>query len=144
MRQLSWYANCVSIGVVVRHYRQLRAWQLADRLLGLVLHFTDTQPACRDRGFCDQIRSSCRSIRSNPSEGFARYAHRDFARFVVIARGSLTETQNHLEEARARKFVSEEEFRKIWRVSQEAMATTTSLLTYLQTHPNVPTDRKRR
>jgi hypothetical protein len=42
------------------------------------------------------------------------------------------ETQTNLVEARDKHYVSEAEFRRLWTLSDEAIAVTTGLLRYLQ------------
>src|SRR5262245_24927952 len=77
-----------------KRYQDLVCWQLADELEQLVFELTATVPAFRDFKFRDQIRDSSSSATRNIAEGFARYWPRDFARFLTIARSSLTETHN--------------------------------------------------
>ncbi len=117
----------------VRQFTDLRAWQLANKLKTEIYAFTSLAPAVDDFRFCNDIKSSIASVCSNISEGFGRYSHRDFAHFVVIARGSLAETQNHLIDARDRKYIEETTVTVLWALSSDAMACLTSLLTYLQT-----------
>ncbi len=92
-------------------------------------------PAARDLKFCDQTKSSSASICDNLAEGFGRYTHREFAQFVSIARGSCTETQNHLLDARDRQYVQGIAFEKAWQLSVETLAAVTALYTYLTSHP---------
>jgi hypothetical protein len=64
------------IGVGVRDFRDLVAWQLSHELKCEVLAFTDTGPAARDFRYRDDIRSSSASAPSNISEGFGRFRAR--------------------------------------------------------------------
>jgi four helix bundle protein len=116
----------------VKHFTELRAWQLANRLKIEIYGFTGVAPTVHDFRFCDDIKSSIASVCSNTSEGFGRYRHKEFAHFVVIARGSLAEAQNHLIDARDRKYVDDAKFTELWNLSLDAMASLTGLLTYLQ------------
>ena len=93
----------------VKRFEDLVVWQLATQLLELVILITERDPARQDRRFCDQLRSAARSVCSNIAEGFGRYAPREFARFVAIAKASLQEARSLLHEAALRKFVSDEE-----------------------------------
>ena len=116
-----------------RTHRELRAWQLADKLRRQILALTSTDPACRDRKFCDSIRETISSVCRNLSEGFGRYTHRDFANFVRIALGSLTEVQDHLDEALERQYVDPPTYEESWDTSEHAKASTLALLKYLRT-----------
>jgi four helix bundle protein len=46
---------------------------------------------------------------SNVAEGFGRRTHRDFARFLDQARGSLNEIEDLIEDARLRGLLTDEE-----------------------------------
>jgi len=125
----------------VTHFTELRAWQLANRLRIEIFRFTRVPPAVHDRRFCDDITASGASVCSNISEGFGRYVHGEFAHFVTIARGSLTETQDHLLNAKSRRYLAPETFEELWSLSIEAMRCVNGLLTYLRTCPT-PRDRE--
>ena len=62
-------------------------------------------------------------------------AHREFGQFLVIARGSLMETQNHLQDGADRGHISRQELESLLALSSHALAATTALLRYLQQHP---------
>jgi four helix bundle protein len=59
-------------------------------------------------GLCAQIRRSATSVPSNIAEGVARSSTADFLRFLVIARGSLSELDTQLQIARRLGFLSED------------------------------------
>jgi len=83
-------------------YEDLHVWQLAAALRDKVCDLTESGVASRDFDFRDQIRSSSSSAPANIAEGFGRFEPGEFAYFLRIARGSLLETRNHLQDARAR------------------------------------------
>src|SRR5512140_3088167 len=94
-------------------FTELIAWQAANRFKIEVYRLTARTGVEKDFDFCNQIRRSSSSVSSNLAEGFARYGHRDFARFVAIARASLIETQNHLIDATDRGHIQEGEFKAL-------------------------------
>ena len=85
-----------------RRYEDLAAWQLVRELERSVFAFTATSPAAKDFEYCRQIRRSASSAPRNIAEGFGRFLPGDFARFIRTARGSLEETQDHLDAGRER------------------------------------------
>lgn len=89
-------------------------------------------PACTDRRFCEDAGEALSLAPRNIAEGFGRYGHKDFAKFVNIARASQLETQTNLLIAQNRKYLTTEEFQKLWALSEETVATTTGLLKYLR------------
>lgn len=54
----------------------------------------------------DQLIRSSRSINSNIAEGHGRFTYKDQLHFCIIARGSLSETYNHLIDAFDCKYIS--------------------------------------
>ncbi len=127
----------------VPHFTELRAWQLSNRLRIEVYRFTGIPPATEDRRFCDDVRASSRSICANISEGFGRFTHGEFAHFVNIARGSLSETQDHLVVAGERNYVSTQKFEELWELSIEAMRAVNGLYSYLTNSPTPKRGRER-
>lgn len=119
-------------GVGAKTFTELSAWQLANRLKTAIYEVTARPAVARDVEFCKQVRRSSSSIPANIAEGFAYYRHREFARYVSIARGSLMETQNHLIDANDRGHIHEAEFKTLWELSSQAMGAVTGLLKYLQ------------
>ncbi len=84
----------------VRHHEQLEAWQLCDGLRRRRLGLLSGPQWNRHWGLKDQIWSAINSACSNTSEGFWRYAHREFSHFANVARASVGELSSHLREAR--------------------------------------------
>ena len=118
--------------MVARRYDELECWQLADSLKHEVYEFTGRPLVKRDYKFCDQIRESARSAPSNIAEGFARFRPADFARFLEFARASLAETDNHLRDARALKYLNDDELKRIRLLAKRAAGARTKLLLYLR------------
>lgn len=99
----------------VKHHRELVVWQLANELRRAIVEITARPLLGEDLKFRQQIRNSCSSVCSNIAEGFQRFYHREFARYISIARGSLGETQEHLEEALQRRYINQREFQQLWK-----------------------------
>jgi len=77
-----------------------------------VFKLTEKLPRKEDYGLTSQIRRSALSIPGNLSEGFGRKHTKDKLNFYYDARGSLSETKNHLIYGHRVGYISEEEFRK--------------------------------
>ncbi len=75
-------------------------WQTAMEVAERVFALTDGLPRKEDYGFTSQIRRAALSISANIAEAFGRSHTLDKVNFYHIARGSLTETQSHLEYGR--------------------------------------------
>jgi len=55
-----------------------------------------TPQASCDFRYCGQLRASASSVEANIAEGFYRITPREFARFLLIARASLAESEVRL------------------------------------------------
>jgi four helix bundle protein len=117
----------------VKRYEDLVAWQLAYELQREIFALTATEPAFLDFRFRDQIRDSSASASRNIAEGFARFRPADFARFLRIARASLTETHHHLRDGRDRGYFAEADHARLSLLTGRAAIATTRLIRYLRT-----------
>jgi four helix bundle protein len=119
----------------VSRYQDLVAWQLAHELQREVFAFTETGPASKDFKFRDQIRDSSSSVTRNIAEGFGRYRPAEFARFLNIARGSLTETHNSVRDGHDRGYFTAVGADRMQRLAGRAGKAITGLMRYLHTCP---------
>jgi four helix bundle protein len=107
-------------------HRNLDVWQLAMDLVVKVYGFSNQLPDLERFGLVTQLRRAAISIPSNIAEGAARGSSREFARFLLIARGSLAEIETQLELAERLHHVrkSVELNRMVLRVGQMLTALT--------------------
>jgi len=66
------------------------------------------------------------------AEGFGRFNPADFARFCVIARSSLMESQNHLLDFVDKRYISEQVRLELNQLAETALEEVTGLMEYLQ------------
>ena len=124
------------VGVGVRTFKELIAWQLAAALRDEIVAVTDRPPAAADRNYCDQLRGSAASAAANIAEGFARFGAKEFARGLLIARGELAETENHLEDGLHRHYLSEADYQHLATLAKRAFVAVSRLHASLRTHIN--------
>jgi len=115
-----------------RHFRELACWQLANELKLGIYQLLEPPELKRDFRFCDQMRDAAASAPRNIAEGFGRRSHADFARFLDVARGSLAESQNHLQDAVDRGHLDATEFQRLNSLSERASAAVARLQRYLR------------
>jgi four helix bundle protein len=72
-------------------HHDLRAWQEAMALVNAVYLATARFPEAERFGLVPQMRRAAVSVPSNIAEGAARGSKKEFTRFLLIARGSLSE-----------------------------------------------------
>ena len=104
----------------VRRHTDLIAWQLCRDLRRLVL-ITRSGEVARDYDYRYQIRKAARSACYNTSEGFYRYKHGEFGNHLNIARGSLGELQDQLDEGLENKYFTREQHSTMSRLCYRAM-----------------------
>ncbi|MFO7682428.1 MAG: four helix bundle protein [Chloroflexota bacterium] len=68
-------------------------WQKSHQLVLLVYRTTQAFPANEIYGLTNQMRRASVSVPSNIAEGSGRGSDKDFARFVQIAIGSISELE---------------------------------------------------
>ena len=80
-----------------QEFRELRVWQEAKALAVQVYNITTNASFAKDYGLRDQARRAAVSVASNIAEGYERNSNKDFIRFLLISKGSLSELRTHLE-----------------------------------------------
>jgi four helix bundle protein len=78
-------------------------WQLAVELREKTIALLAILSEGKDGKLFDQLRRAVDSPATNIAEGFGRYEPRDFAHYLVVARGSLEEIDNHLRDLATRR-----------------------------------------
>jgi len=81
---------------------------------------------------CDQLIRASRSINANISEGHGRFTYKDQIRFCIQARGSLSETLNHLIDAFDCKYISAEILQQYKIKIEEVERLLNGYITYLR------------
>lgn len=77
------------------HYN-LEAWKLSMGLVRNIYTLTQAFPKEEVFGLTSQMRRAAVSIPSNIAEGAARAGEKEFAQFLNVARGSLSELETQL------------------------------------------------
>ena len=130
----------VSIVAGFRDASEFDVWMLSDQLRQRVRVLVARQAFARHFKLRDQLSSAAESPCPNLTEGFSRYHPKDHARFVRNAKGSLSETIEHLKSAAAFGLIDEREVAELCRLARRARGAATGLIQYLEkaTAPHVP------
>ena len=120
------------MGHGVRRFSDLRAWQACVAYKRAVYRLCEHQPIAGDWKRRGQLEDSVWGPPGHIAEGFGRFSPLDFARFVVMARASLLESQNHLMDFVDRGYITEERRLELNLLAESALAEATGLLEYLQ------------
>jgi four helix bundle protein len=98
-----------------RDFRKLRAFQLADDLVGEIYRIANDFPAVERYCLLVQLKRAAISAPANLVEGSARRTTAEFVNFVNIAAGSAAEARYLVELAGRFGFVSKEEMSQLAR-----------------------------
>ena len=101
------------------NFEKLETWQKAVAFADLVYSVTRDFPIDERFGLTNQMRRAAVSISSNVAEGAARNSKSDYARFLEIATGSLFEVVSQSHIGKSQKFLSKENFDRLYAAAEE-------------------------
>jgi four helix bundle protein len=88
-------------------FTELETWRQARKIRMLVSELVKKFPFEEKFRLTDQIIRCSRSIGNNIAEGHGRFHYQDNIRFCIIARGSLSETLDHMIVANDENIISD-------------------------------------
>ena len=91
----------------IRSFIDLIVWQLSSQLSKEIAQIVKTFPKSEKYELADDLLRAARSIPANIAEGFGRFHFAEKIQFYNIAKGSTTETQNHLVESYNNEYISD-------------------------------------
>jgi four helix bundle protein len=103
----------------VRVFTDLLMWQKARVWSRDIFEHTETERFSRDRPLVEQINDSSESVMANIAEGFGRGTQGEFVTFLGYSLGSLNETQSHVCAAFDRRYLSREQFARLFEQGTE-------------------------
>jgi four helix bundle protein len=116
----------------IERFEDIQAWQKAKELVRDIYEVTSKGNFTKDYSLKDQIRRASISVMSNIAEGYARQTDREFTQFLHIALGSVSEVQSQLYIAQDLKYISNEDFDKIYEQGSETARLITGFIKYLK------------
>ena len=116
----------------IKQFEDIQAWQQARELVREIYKTCAEGRLSRDFGLRDQLCRAAVSSMSNVAEGFAKKSDRDFAHFLDIAKGSITEAQSLLYVALDVGYIEESEFEKLRKRTEETASLISGLTSYLR------------
>ena len=120
------------MGRGVDRFTRLRAWQACDVYKKAIYRVCEEPPLASDWKRRGQLEESVRGPGAHLAEGYGRFTPLDFARFAVIARACLMESQNHLLDLVDRGYISDERCVSLNALAEAALEQVSGLLEYLQ------------
>ena len=94
-------------------FKQMPVWIAAMAIAEEIFRMSDAFPKKENYGLTSQLRRAALSISGNIAEAFGRRHNKEKINFYFISRGSITETQSHLEYAHRVGYISNESLTKM-------------------------------
>jgi four helix bundle protein len=115
-----------------RRVEDLEAYKLAVELRRRIFRLTKREPVASDCKFVDQIRDAARGGARNISEGFSRFAPKEFRQYLNYSRSSLSEVKDELGDAFDSDYVTETEHNEILALLERTNGAIARLMEYLE------------
>jgi len=93
----------------LRNHKDLEAWKESIALVDAVYRTTKTFPSEEIYGLVSQMRRAAVSTPSNIAEGAARASTKEFAQFLYMALGSLSELETQIIVSQRLGYVDQED-----------------------------------
>ncbi|MBI1929876.1 four helix bundle protein [Candidatus Poribacteria bacterium] len=106
----------------MRDYKKIAAWQRADELTLSIYAKTRSFPQEEIFGVTHQIRKASYSVAAHIAEGARRESKREYLHFLIIARGSLSETEYFLHLSHKLSYLSLTEYASLTSACNRAFA----------------------
>jgi len=113
-------------------FEDIEAWQKARELTREIYRITNRGAFAKDFGLRDQIRRASVSIMSNIAEGFGRGGNKEFVQFLSMAKGSASEVQAQLYVAGDAEYITKDQFRQLYDLTQSSGKLAGGFIRYLQ------------
>ncbi|MES1224582.1 MAG: four helix bundle protein, partial [Bacteroidota bacterium] len=92
-------------------YKELDCYKKSRELRIYISNLTKKFPSEEKYLLISQSKISSRSVTATIAEGYGRYTYTDTRNFFVMARGSVTETMEHIATAFDENYITEDEFK---------------------------------
>jgi len=115
----------------LKTFEELECYRAARELRRRISQIVASFPRSEEFRLSDQIIRSSRSITANIAEGFGRYHHLESAQFYRQARGSLSETLEHLNTAADEGLIGEKEYAALRELVAETWRLLNGYIAYL-------------
>ncbi len=117
----------------IERFEDIDAWKAARVLTAEVYRVTASGDFARDFGLKDQIRRASISIMLNIAEGFDREGNNELRQFLAVAKGSVGEVRAALYIALDARFIDEEQFETIRKMTDDTGRLIGGFMRYLST-----------
>ena len=118
----------------IKSFEELAVWKDARIFANKIYNLTKKFPDEEKYGLTSQITRASVSVASNIAEGFDRYSKTDFIKFLIIARGSISEIQNDLYIALDLKYINQNDFQEAYALTKDLGKQINGFIKYLRSY----------
>lgn len=126
----------------IEKFEDIRAWQQARELANLVYDLTEKGNFAKDYRLRDQIQGAAGSIMHNIAEGFDDDSDAEFIHFLKYSRRSASEVQSEIYLALDRKYITREDFQKVYDMTTTTKKSINAFIAYLRKSKRGTTDKQ--
>ncbi len=119
----------------MRPHKKLEVWKDSKELLKESYRLTERFSSVEKYGLVSQINRAAVSVLANIAEGAARESNKEYAHFITISQGSLSELDALFEISYELKIISEEEYKSIAVKTEKISAMLQGLKKYILNKP---------
>jgi four helix bundle protein len=116
----------------IKHFTDIEAWKLARKLRMVIYGAIKKLPTEERYDLASQMRRAAISCTANIAEGYGRFHFQENIQFCRISRGSMYETQDHLITCLDNEYITEEEYKSIWDIFENAIRVLDGYIRYLK------------
>ena len=116
----------------IRRFEEIDAWKVAREMCLKIGTIIDEGAFKKSYRLIAQVESSSGSIMDNIAEGFERGTRAEFIQFLGYSKGSCGEFRSQLYRASDRKYLTQEQFDKLYSLAVRISAMLQKLIEYLQ------------
>lgn len=116
----------------IEKFEDIDAWKEARDLNKVIYQISKREPFKKDLGLTSQIQRASVSIMANIAEGFDRKSNKEFIQYLYIASSSASEIQSHLYAALDLRYITEEEFKKLYEQAKKVKKLINGFIAYLK------------
>lgn len=129
----------------ITRFEDLEVWQLARELASEIFEtYSNSERFAKDYKLKDQINGSSGSIMDNIAEGFERSGRNEFVNFLTYSKGSVGEVKSQSYRALDRKYISQEQFDRLYQKADTIGKRSGAFINYLNSSPHKGTKFKDR
>ena len=118
----------------IKSFEELPIWKDTRKFTHKIYNLTNKFPKEENYGLTSQMTRAAVSVGSNIAEGFDRYSRKDFIKFLIIARGSISEIQNDLYIALDLKYIKQNDFQETYALTKDLGKQINGFIKYLKSY----------